>query len=469
VNHLQLQHDGAPYAIEQFVAQELGNSSYVVADLASGEALVIDPVRDADEYVAFARGRGWKLTYAIDTHVHNDFLSGGAELAAAGCGEYLQPWREGGSGATAIGPDHELALGSLRLRAVHTPGHTPEHLSYLLLDSGDRPQALFSGGALMVGTIARPDLLGAHRTFAFAQMAFETVRDVLTPMQDSVAVLPTHGQGSFCGGAQSGDRTTSIGRERRENALFGNAGFFDFLAAYANQGEYPDYYRHMAPQNLHGVPLLGLPLQPLRRISCESVDELRSTGVWLVDIRANEAFDGGFVPGSLSAGIEGPMSAWLGWVMPSGQGVALIADAQESANQARRMLTRVGIDAVEGWLSYADWAGSGRPVARMRRGDMRDLARSIGGGEGLAVIDVRQEREWVSGHIPGALHAMPAQVRDAVDRIPPSSVVAVHCSSGYRSALAASLLARDTRVTPWHIVDGVDQWRELGHPVAFPR
>jgi hydroxyacylglutathione hydrolase len=468
VNQPESPHREAPYAIEQLVAHELGNSSYVVADTLSGEAAVIDPVRDADQYVALAHSRGWKLTYALDTHVHNDFLSGGRELSAGGHGTYLRPIEGNLAGAGLIGPRAELALGSLRLCAVHTPGHTPEHVSYLLLDAAGRSVALFSGGALMVGTIARPDLLGADRTYSLAQLALRTVRDVLIPMSDTLPVFPTHGGGSFCGAGQSDERTTTIGAERRRNRLLREADFFDFVSIYANQGEYPAYYRQMARLNRDGVRLLRLPLEPPARLGADAVERLHADGTWLVDVREHEQFDTAFVPDSLSLGVSGPLSAWLGWVMPLDQPVAVIATTEVEADCARRMLIRIGIDSFEGWLPFEDWTASGRAVGRVRVGDMSQLAACIGAGERLAVVDVRQEREWVGGHVPGALHAMPPQLLDAVHDLPNKSVVAVYCSTGYRSALAASMLAREGRLSPWHIVDGIDAWRGLGHPVTVP-
>ncbi len=457
----------APLAIEQFVAEELGNSSYVVADLDSGDAAVIDPVRDVEQYVNLVRSRGWNLVCSLDTHIHNDFLSGGAELAAAGFGTYRSPGGHGGPAQT-VRHGEEVTLGKLRLQAVHTPGHTPEHLSYLLLDQSRDAHALFSGGALMVGTIARPDLLGADRTFSLAHMAFETVRDVLTPMLDGVDVLPTHGGGSFCGASSSGDRTTSIGRERRENKLFQKTGFMDFLATYANQGEFPTYYAEMAQRNRDGVRLLGVPLAPARQVAADDAEGLRDRGAWLVDVRRHERFDAGYVPGSLNVGLDGPITAWLGWVMPIDDPIVVIAETQNAADQARHKLARIGVDAVQGWMPIEEWSSSGRPLLRMRRGGVADLAGCIAAGERVAVVDVRQEREWVTGHIPGAVHALPPAVGDATRSLPDGTLVAVHCSTGYRSALAVSLLAQDTRISPWHIVDGVDAWKRLGYPVTIP-
>lgn len=457
-----------PFAVEQFVAEELGNSSYVVADLASRHAAVIDPLRDVQQYIDLARARGWTLAYALDTHLHNDFLSGGAELAAAGHGTYMSPVEDGRGPARRIQDGEALSLGALRLEVLHTPGHTPEHLSYRLLDAGGVPRVLFSGGALMVGTMARPDLLGPDHTFSLALMAHATLRDVLAPMPDDLDVLPTHGGGSFCSASRSGDRTTTLGRERRDNPLFGKPDFLDFLAILANQGEYPAYYDQMAPRNRAGVPVLGVPLAALEQLEPEALDREAGAGSTVVDVRPHARHDLGAVPGSINVGVNGPMSAWLGWVLPLDRPLVLVADSEAEATDARRKLVRIGFDRVRGWLLFADWESQDRPCRRTRRGEMADLAEWIAKGEVFAVVDSRQEREWVTGHIPGAMHAMPAQVVDATRSLRAGTLVAIHCSTGYRSSLAASLLASDGRLVPWHIVDGIDRWKELGHPVTVP-
>jgi hydroxyacylglutathione hydrolase len=463
---LQQPSSEAPYAIEPFVAHELGNSSYLVADPAAGDAAVIDPLRDVDQYLERVREHGWNLLYALDTHIHNDFLSGGGELAAAGFGEHLHP-SSNGQGAGVLRDGDELRIGALRLRALHTPGHTPEHLSFLLLRD-TQPVALFSGGALMVGTIARPDLLGADHTFGLARQALATVREVLAPLPDGVEVFPTHGGGSFCGSSSGDRRTTSIGRERRDNVLMNQADFIDFLATYANQGEFPRYYEAMAPLNRVGAPLLGVPLPGLPRLEPERVEALALAGAALVDVRPHRVFDSGFVPGSLNAGIDGPLSAWVGWLLSLRQQCVLVAGTEEAAVEAQRMLVRIGMDSLPGWLCLSDWQRSGRTLAQMRRGTMADLAAAVMAGERLAVVDARQEREWVAGHVPGAVHALAPEVLRATAGLPDATEVAAYCSSGYRSSLAASLLAGEGRLNPWHIADGVDAWQRLGHPLTRP-
>jgi hydroxyacylglutathione hydrolase len=457
------------FAVEQFVAEELGNSSYLVADPRTGDAAVIDPLRDAAQYVERALRQGWTIRWAVDTHVHNDFLSGGPELAAAGHGRHAVPADSGlDSEALQLRDGDVLPLGHLRLRAWHTPGHTPEHLGYLLEDEGGERLALFSGGALMVGTIARPDLLGPGCTYPLVAAAYTTVRERLSTLPDELPVLPTHGAGSFCGAQSSGERTTTAGRERERNPLLRAERFFDFLAIHAKQGEYPTYYREMAPRNRRGVPLLGLAPAGLRRLDAAAVQRERAQGTWLVDVRSHAEFDSGFIAGSVNVGLHGPFSAWVGWTVPLDDPVVLIATSLEDALTAQLQLARIGMDGVRGWLPIDGWDATAEPLRTLRRGSVEDLAGRMERGEPLVVLDVRQEREWAAGHLPGAVHMLPPEAGRLAVEVPPDQPIAVHCATGYRSALAASLLAREGVGDLWHITDGVDRWTELGLPLTTP-
>jgi hydroxyacylglutathione hydrolase len=457
------------FVLEQFVAEELGNSAYLVADPQTGDAAVIDPLRDAGQYVERALRRGWTIRWALDTHVHNDFLSGGPELALAGHGRHAVPADSGlDPEAVQLRDGDVLPLGCLRLRAWHTPGHTPEHLGFLLEDEAGERLALFSGGALMVGTIARPDLLGPGCTYPLVRAAFTTVQERLSTLPDELPVLPTHGGGSFCGAQSSDERTTTVGRERERNPLLRTGSFFEFLAAYAKQGEYPAYYREMAPRNRRGVAPLGISPAAPARLDGATVQSERAQGAWLVDVRSHAEFDAGFIAGSVNVGLRGPFSAWVGWTIPLDDPVVLIASAREDAWTAQRQLARIGMDAVRGWLPVEEWDESAEPLRTIRRGSVEELAARMERGEPLVVVDVRQEREWAAGHLPGAVHALPPDVSGIAARVPTDQPIAVHCVSGYRSAVATSVLAREGVGNLWHITDGVDRWAALGLPLTTP-
>jgi hydroxyacylglutathione hydrolase len=455
--------DAGPALVEQWVAAELGNSSYLVVDRDLGEAVVIDPVRDVDRYLAAAGDRGWHVSASLDTHVHNDFLSGGPDLRAAVVSALIVPGGSGIAGADReLSDGEEITVGSLRLRAVHSPGHTPEHLSYLLVDGDGELLALFSGGALMVGTMARPDLLGASHTYSQSHNAHDTLRQRLLTLPDSLRVLPTHGGGSFCGSSSSDVRVTTIGTERRHNPLASAPDFAHFLALHADQGRYPAYYARMAPLNRAAQPAATV---AARRLSPAEFLRDRDAGAIAVDCRKSPDFDSAHVPGSLSVPGEGPFSAWVGWVVDIAAPLLLVAASAAAAEEATRQLARIGFDDVRGWLDLEDWTAEGRPTRSVTPCSMADLTRRILGGGEITVVDVRQDAEWAAGHLPGAVHALAPDLPAIIDGLDREAPVAVHCATGYRASLGVSLLLQHGFADVWHVTDGVESWSALGHPL----
>src|ERR1700730_1187577 len=294
------------FSVRPFPALELGNASFLVSDPEAGVAAVIDPLRDVDTYLTYAERHHPRVTRALDTHLHNDFVSGARELAALA-----------GTDIGALAPGLDLELGSMTIRAIHTPGHTPDHKSYLLLE-GNRPRALFSGGAVMVGAIARTDLLGPHLAVDLALEALSTLQVRLRGLPDDIAVYPTHGGGSFCGtGGGSGYQTT-LGQERRTNPFFLTTEVMPFLARALNQQRFPTYYRDMAAFNRAGPPLLGRRPAPPAKLSASDVERLMAEGDAVVDVRKGRHYDRGHIPGSYSVSLDGPFSAWVGWLIPRG-------------------------------------------------------------------------------------------------------------------------------------------------------
>src|SRR5438270_1309049 len=294
------------YTVEAVPAGELGNASFLVADTDRGVGMVIDPLRDIERYLKLASDLDVKLTHALDTHLHNDYVSGRRELAA-----------ELGTNIDELPVGGELNVGDITLRAIHTPGHTPDHKSFLLSE-GDRDRDLFSGGAVMLGAIARTDLFRPHLAVHLALEALSTLHVRLRGLPDEIRVFPTHGGGSFCGtGGRSGHETT-LGHERQTNPFFQTTEGMPFLARILNQHRYPTYYRDMAAVNRGGPTLIGITLPPLSRLNPEEVGRLKDEGASVADVRFGSDYDRGHIAGSYCVGIDGPVSAWVGWLIARG-------------------------------------------------------------------------------------------------------------------------------------------------------
>src|SRR5947208_239326 len=351
------------YTVEAVPAGELGNASFLVADTDRGVGLVVDPLRDIERYLKLADDLHVKLTHALDTHLHNDYVSGRRELAA-----------EVGANTDELNPGDDLHIGDMTLRAIHTPGHTPDHKSFLLHEGG-RDRALFSGGAVMLGAIARTDLFGPHLAVHLALAALSTLQVRLRGLPDDVAVFPTHGGGSFCGtGGRSGHETT-LGQERKTNPFFLTTEVMPFLARALNQHRYPTYYRDMGAINRGGATLIGTTIAPLAALTADEVARLMDEGAAVVDVRTGRDYDRGHIPGSYSVGIDGPVSAWVGWLIPRGRPLILVGGTDRDLRTAQRQLLRIGYDTIAGGLDGGidAWRSSGREVSSFETVDVEDM------------------------------------------------------------------------------------------------
>src|SRR5712691_11456720 len=418
------------YTVEAVPARELGNSSFVIADTDRGVGLVIDPVRDIERYLTVASNLNVRLTHALDTHLHNDYVSGRRELAA-----------EVGANIDELPAGRETPLGGVTIRALHTPGHTPDHKSYLLSEGG-RPRVLFSGGAVMLGAIARTDLFGPHLAVHLALEALSTLQVRLRGLPDYIAVFPTHGGGSFCGtGGRSGHETT-LGQERKTNPFFLTTEVMPFLARLLSQHRYPTYYRDMAAINTAGATLIGRTLPPLAKLVADDVAGLMDDGAAVVDVRVGREYDRGHIPRSYNVGIDGPVSAWVGWLVARGRPIVLVGANDRDLLRAQRELLRIGYDSIAGVLDGGidAWHSSGRQLSTFETVDVEDMAQWVLSAEPMTVVDTRDEHEWVAGHVPGAVHMYVPDVPYRAGEIPREAPVAVHCASGYRAGIAASLL-----------------------------
>ena len=446
------------YSVEAIPAPELGNASFVAFDEEHGVGVVIDPLRDIERYVHLAADHNVRLTHALDTHLHNDFVSGRRELEA-----------EAQVDIAELQPGAELKVGAMTIRALHTPGHTPEHKAYVLSE-GNRDRALFSGGAVMLGSIARTDLLGPHRAVHLALEALSTLRVRLRDLPDHIRVFPTHGAGSFCGiGGRSGHETT-LGAERAHNPFFQITEVMPFLARVLNQPRYPTYYRDMAAVNLGAPPLIGVTLPALTRLTADAVEQLQDSGAAIVDIRPGRDYDRGHIPGSYSIGMEGPVSAWVGWLVARGRPIVLVGGTDDELRTAHRQLLRIGFDTVAGCLDGAidAWRASGREVSTFETVDVEDMAQWVLSAEPMTVIDARDEHEWVGGHVPGAVHMYVPDIPFRAGEIPREAPVAVHCASGYRAGIAASLLEQAGLRRIVHVNGEYSDWDRLHLAESHP-
>ncbi len=439
------------YSVEVIAAHELGNASFLVADDETGQALVIDPIRDIEGYLKVANDRNVELTRALDTHMHNDYVSGTRELAA-----------EVGTEIAPLDAGKELSVGNITVKAIHTPGHTPDHKSYLVTEAG-KHHALFSGGAVMLGAIARTDLFGPHLAVHLALEAMSTLQVRLRGLPDEVRVFPTHGGGSFCGtGGRSGHQTT-LGQERQSNPFFRTTEVMPFLARALNQPRYPAYYRDMAAVNRGGAPIIGRTLPALAKLKADEVAVMMDEGAAVVDVRPGRDYDRGHIPGSYSIGLEGSVSAWVGWLIARGRPIILAGGTAKEHREAHRQLLRIGFDLIAGELDGGmdAWRTSGRDLSSFETVDVEDMAQWVLSAEPMTVVDVRDEHEWVGGHVPGALHMYVPDVPQRAHEIPHEAPVAVHCASGYRAGIAASLLEQAGLKRIIHVNGEYSDWDRL--------
>ena len=429
--------------LDLFVTHGLGDNSYLLSW--GDEAAVIDPQRDIERFVEAARVRGARIRYAIETHVHNDYVSGAAELRAATGAEIVGPAAAGYAFAfLPIADGTEVELGDGSLMALATPGHTPEHTSYLLRDADGRQVALFSGGSLIVGSAGRTDLLGADRADELARAQFRTMRR-LAALPDDVALLPTHGAGSFCASTPAGgERTSTLGAERAGNPALADRDEETFVRRQLSGLQaYPDYYAHMAPINRAGPPVTGaVPIPPA--MTPGAVAEGLADGTWLVDTRDGRAFAAAHVPASLNIPLEGSFAAYVGWLLPFGTAVVLLVDSHEALEEAATQLHRIGWNAATGHLDggIEAWRGSGRDVSEYPVIGIEELVDDIRRDHVGDVVDVRQRSEWDAGHLEGSRHLFVGDLPDDPGAFDPSVRSTIVCASGYRSSMAASLLDR---------------------------
>jgi len=445
--------------IERFEIEGLAQYSYVVSD--ESEAVVIDAIRDVDRYVQYAKAQGLRIVAVVETHIHADFAAGsrelaertGAELALSGYDrgerfEYAMAHCELKDGDV-------LKVGRARLVALHTPGHTPEHLSFLLYE-GNEPMAMFSGDFLFVGSLGRPDLLGEDAKVVLAHAMYASVQR-MQGLPDGLKVYPGHGAGSFCGAGMGESAETTLGFERAANRFFRMEEEEFVREILGSTPPMPGYYPRMKTLNAEGAIAVS-DVAESRAISAQEVRELRD--VTLLDVRGVEAFSAAHIAGAVNIGVGGNLSLWTGWLLDAEQEIVLIAD-EGDVEEVRVALMRVGLDRVVGYLAggMASWIAAGLPVARTRLLSVEDMRLERGSA---LVLDVRNDQEWESGSVPGARHVMLGDLPKAMAEMAKESKILTMCGSGYRSSVAASLLERAGFADVSSVDGGTAAWERAG-------
>lgn len=455
--------------IDTFEAEGLAQLSYLVGDEAAGVGAVIDPRRDIDEYLERAQERGVRIVAGIDTHIHADFVSGAAALRRAvgskvhggpvGYRFPMDPLKDG----------DEVKLGKLTLTAVHTPGHTPEHIC--LVARGGRGSAsawgVFTGDTLFAGEVGRPDLLGEGTEDALARQLFHTLHEKLLPLGDELIVYPGHGKGSPCGGSIGDRSTTTLGYERKNNPRLSirdeDAFVKDILGS---QTPAPRYYARMKVVN--ATDPTDAPTAPVQPLDPQDVKRRQDAGALVLDTRNGEAFGGAHVPGALNIPLSGSFAVWAGKLLDENQDIVLVGEPAD-VERARVNLARIGIDRVVGSLrgGMRFWEEGGLPLARIEQMSVHQVKQA---GDDLQVLDVRYDDEFAAGHIPDAVHVELSKLERtlAADgrRLDPSRPVATYCGSGSRASIAASVLERagfsDVRAIP----GSMTAWKNAGFPTT---
>ena len=441
----------------------LGDRSYLATD--GQAALVVDPQRDIGRVLDLAAARGLRITHVFETHIHNDYVTGGLALARrTGAAYHVNAADQVAFDRTPVSDGDVIPVSAaMRVRVIATPGHTFTHLSYAVEDEATgRVAAVFTGGSLLYGSTGRPDLLGAVHASELAHAQYASARRLAGGLPADADVYPTHGFGSFCSATQSEGTSSTIGQQRLVNPVLMLDEDRYVAELLAGLDAYPAYYAHMGPANAAGPA--GPDLSPPRRADAAGLRRRITAGEWVVDLRARRAFAAGHVAGTLSFDLDGSFATYLGWLIPWGTPLTLLGATPEQIAEAQRELARIGIDrpAAAAAGRPADWAG-GQPLRSFPVADFTDLA-AVRHHRPVVILDVRRDSEWAESHIDGAvhvpLHELPARLADV-----PAGELWVHCRGGYRASVAASILDAAGRAVV-AVDDDYDRAARAGVPVV---
>lgn len=449
---------------QRFFDEGLAQSSFLVGCDRTRQAFVIDPRRDVDAYATLAAQRGLTITHAIETHTHADFVSGALELATSGARIVTGPGAATGFPSYEVRHLETMRVGDIDLAFLHTPGHTPEHISILVREPGS-PVRVLTGDTLFVGAVGRPDLLGENLMRALADQLFDSLFNVLLALDDNVEVHPGHGAGSLCGAGIGKAPHSTIGEEREHNPLLQLRERAAFVAAVLGDlPETPPYFPRMKRINRAGPALLGLSggITPPPPLAPDRVASLIGGGAQVLDLRSADRFGAAHIPGTISLTAGPRVGYWAGWVVAHDRPLVLVVEDPSQAADARRQLLRVGFDDVAGYLAEGidGWIGAGNEVQRLEVIDARTLRDRAAGSEALTIVDVRNAREWQEGHVDGAVNVPVQEIAARAGELRGRGRIATICESGLRSSLAASLL-QQAGLDVVNVSDGTAAYRAL--------
>ena len=459
---------------KQFYLGCLAQASYLIGS--EGEAAVVDPQRDVDQYIAEAEAQNLKIRYVIETHLHADFVSGHRELAARTGAEIVFGAKAGAAFPhRSVRDGDEIKIGQVVLRIMETPGHTPESISVLVIDShvSNQPQKILTGDTLFVGDVGRPDLAGGkgYTSSMMAAMMYDTLHTKLLKLSDDVEVYPAHGAGSMCGRNMSQETSSTIGEQRQSNYALQPMTRDEFVRMMTSDlPESPAYFPEDAEINRTGAPALA-EVPPPAPLAPHEVEYLAANGHLILDVRSAADFGGGHLLGSLNIGLAGQFAIWAGTLIPMRTPIVIVADSEEKVREAVMRLARVGCESVKGYLDGGvdAWRESGFELATIPQITVDELNELIVGKTPLQILDVRRPPEYESGHVasarPAPLLSLHEKLADL--RLDPAKPTAVICAGGYRSSAATSILQQQGFSNLLNVTGGTSAWVNAGYPVEI--
>ena len=460
---------------KQFYLNCLAHASYLIGS--EGEAAVVDPQRDVDQYLDEAAAQGLRIKYVIETHLHADFVSGHRELAARSGAQIIFGQQ---AGATiphrAVKNGDELALGKVKLRILETPGHTPEGICVLVIDTevSDQPQKVLTGDTLFIGDVGRPDLAGGkgYTPQTMAALMYDSLHEKLLRLDDPVEVYPAHGAGSMCGRNLSTETSSTIGEQRKFNYALQPMSKEEFVRVMTTDlPEAPAYFPQDAEINRTGADALTA-LPPAAALSPAEVSKLAAQGAVLLDVRDVIDFGAGHIPGALNIGLGGQFASWAGCLIPLTASIVIIAEDEAHVDEAQMRLSRIGMENVIGYPAGGvnAWKEAGLELASVQQITVAELKGLIETRPNLQLIDVRRMAEYESGHAPGAISSPLAKLRDSLPHLnlSPNAQTAVICAGGYRSSAATSIMQQVGFNDLLNVTGGTKAWIDAGYEVETP-